>query len=543
MSTIIHSDKVESASSPPPIDATLPREGGTLPPWLRKTVPTTTVIVVLVTLAVWGHSTDWKIPKFSSLTGAATTERADWCEEHSVPESRCVECNPGLLPKGSDYKWCAAHGVHNCPLHHPDIAQLKETPIVSQADFERAATALALVDRRSNNSACTMYQRRIQFASLDAVKKAGIDVELIDRQPVRESITGNGEITYDATRFANIAPRVGGAIWRVQKNVGDRVRAGEVLALVDSMAIGQAKSQLIDALVQEALQQKTLERRRGLGGVVAERQIIEATADYEKARVRVLGAQQALSNLGLVIDLETLRVLPHEEQLERLRYAGVEDLLNSAGGQIPATANLLPIHSPMDGVIVSRVAVAGDVVDTSRVLFQIADISQMWVTLNVPLEKADQLSIGLPVRFRADGRAGEASGKLSWISSAVDSQTRMVQARAELPNPDGRLRDETFGTGQIILREEPAGIVVPTEAVHWEGCCQMVFVRDKHYFDSPESPKVFHVRTVRAGASKDKFTEIIVGVLPGEVVATKGSDVIRAQLLKNNLGEGCTCVE
>jgi multidrug efflux pump subunit AcrA (membrane-fusion protein) len=278
-------------------------------------------------------------------------------------------------------------------------------------------------------------------------------------------------------------------------------------------------------------------------GVVAGRLIIEAEAAYEKAEVRVLAAQQALSNLGLTVDLEALRALPHEEQLERLRYLGIEDVLEGAGNQGPATANLLPIRSPMDGVIVSREVVAGEVVDTSRVLFQITDTSQLWVTLNVPLEKADQLSLGLPVRFRPDGRDEEVTGKLSWISSAVDPQTRMVQARAELPNPDGRLRDETFGTGQIILREEPAAIVVPNEAVHWEGCCQMVFVRDKHFFDSPESPKVFHVRTVRLGASNEKFTEVIVGVLPGEVVATKGSDVLRAQLLKNNLGEGCTCGE
>ena len=105
----------------------------------------------------------------------------------------------------------------------------------------------------------------------------------------------------------------------------------------------------------------------------------------------------------------------------------------------------------------------------------------------------------------------------------------------------GGLRDETFGAGRIILREEPEAIVVPNESVHWEGCCHVVFVRDKHYFDSPESPKVFHVRSVRLGAKQDGFTEIIAGLLPGEVVATKGSDVISAQLLKNNLGEGCTC--
>ena len=197
----------------------------------------------------------------------------------------------------------------------------------------------------------------------------------------------------------------------------------------------------------------------------------------------------------------------------------------------------------MDGIIVARQVVAGEVVDASRVLFQLADTSRMWLTLNVSVEDAGKLALGQPVRFRPDGSRDEVSGKLVWISTTADQQTRMVTVRAELPNPKGQLRNETFGAGRIILREEQEAIVVPNEAIHWEGCCHVVFVRDKGYFDSPDSPKVFHVRTVRLGARSEKFTEIVAGVLPGEVVATKGSDVLRAELLKNSLGEGCCAVK
>jgi cobalt-zinc-cadmium efflux system membrane fusion protein len=133
------------------------------------------------------------------------------------------------------------------------------------------------------------------------------------------------------------------------------------------------------------------------------------------------------------------------------------------------------------------------------------------------------------------------TGTLIWISTTADPQTRMVAARAELPNPQGRLRNETFGAGRIVLRDEKEAVVVPNEAVHWEGCCHVVFVRDKGFFDSENSPKVFHVRTARLGGKNEKYTEVIAGVLPGEVVASKGSDVLRAELLKNSLGEGCVC--
>lgn len=519
-----------------------PPRNAILWPWLKKAMPTAFVVGGLAGLAIWGHSTDWKLPKFSELTGQANSVQKDWCEEHGVPESKCVECSPDLLPKGPDYGWCAEHGVHNCPLHHPDVAQMKETPTVTPADFERAKRALDIGDRPQNNSACKVYQRRIQFASVEAVKQAGVDVELVERRPVGEWIGGNGDITYDQTRFAELSPRAGGTIWRVEKNVGDRVHTGELLAILDSIVVGQAKSELLDALVEESLQRKTMERLQALPeGAIAGRQVREVEAAFAKAHVAVLKAQQAFANLGIPVDLDTLKGLPSEEQVARLRHLALDDAVAPEVLSTITTANLLPIRSPMDGVVVDWRVVAGEVVDTSAILFQIADTSRMWLSLSVPLEEAKRLAVGRPVRFRADGSQEELAGVLSWISTSADKQTRMIKVRAELPNTDGRLRNETFGAGKIILREEPEAIVVPDEAVHWEGCCHVVFVRDKHYFDSPDSPKVFHVRSVRLGAKQDGFTEIIAGVLPGEVVATKGSDVISAQLLKNNLGEGCTC--
>jgi cobalt-zinc-cadmium efflux system membrane fusion protein len=507
-------------------------------------IPTLLVLASLAGVGVYGHYSHWRLPKFSSLSGAAVSVPADWCEEHGVPESQCVECKPSLMSDVPDYAWCAEHGVHNCPLHHPDVAQLKQTPVVSEADLARAARALATRPRKANNSVCKFHQRRIQFASLEAVRQAGVDVELVDCQLVSESIAANGEITYDQTRVANLSSRAPGVIWQVRKIVGDPVRAGEVLAVVDSMLIGQTKGELVDALVEENLQRINVQRLRELGeGVIAGRQLLAAEADYEKAHVAVQKKQQSLANLGLHVDHEVLSGLPIDDQVERLRRVGLDDLVETAGSLRVANSNLLPIRAPIDGVVVERHVVAGEVVDTSTILFQIADTRQMWLTLSVPVEEASRLAVGQAVRFRPDGNDQEVAGKLAWISTAADSQTRMIKVRADLPNRDGRLLEETFGSGGIILREEPEAIVVPKEAVHWEGCCQIVFVRDKGYFDSTESPKVFHVRTVRTGVQNGKFTEIVAGVLPGEVVATKGSGVLRAQLLKNGLGAGCCVVE
>jgi cobalt-zinc-cadmium efflux system membrane fusion protein len=182
----------------------------------------------------------------------------------------------------------------------------------------------------------------------------------------------------------------------------------------------------------------------------------------------------------------------------------------------------------------------GEVVEPTQVLVTVADVSQMWLSLELRMEDARLVQSGQRVQFRPDGSRSDVTGSISWISTGVDPKTRTVRVRADVDNRDGRLRAGTFGRGRVILREEPRAIAVPNEAVQWEGDCHVVFVRDKDFLKE-DAPKLFRVRKVRLGAKDDKQTEIIAGLLPGEIVATTGSSVLRAQLLKSNLGEGCGC--
>src|SRR6516165_5090139 len=110
--------------------------GGTALGWLLgRAVPNVLILFALGGLAWWGHHNGWKLPKFAELTGAESESKDDWCAEHGVPESICVECNEKLLPRGKSYGWCKVHGVHECPLEHPDVAQLKLPPSITPADL------------------------------------------------------------------------------------------------------------------------------------------------------------------------------------------------------------------------------------------------------------------------------------------------------------------------------------------------------------------------------------------------------------------------
>lgn len=507
--------------------------------WLIRSIPTAIVLAALAGLGWWGHHSGWALPKFSEVTGEAAALPDDWCEEHGVPETLCVECNPDEYPKRELHGWCKVHGVHECPLHHPDVAQLKSPAVIEPRDVERGERALKLRPRPENNSACQNPGRRIQFASMEAAAKAGVDVEPVLRSPITESVLATGEIRYDETRVAQLATKAAGTVWRVEKQVGDQVRQGELLAIVDAVDVGRAKAELMAALAQEELQKKIHERLQKLAtqGVTAGRQAQEAETEYSKAHIRVLSASQTLINFGLPVSVEQVHDIPADQLARLIRLLGLPQSLASKLDPDRTSSNLLPVTAPFDGVVVSRRVVPCEVVDTSKMLFEVADTSRMWLMLNIPLEDAAYAAAGQKIIFRPDGSPAEVTGTIEWKSTSSDQRTRTLMVRASLDNTDGQLLNEAFGAGRVVLREEPDAIVVPNEAVQWDGSCSVVFVRDKAWFED-KSPKLFHTRSVRVGARTDEFTEVIAGVLPGEVVATLGSDVLRAQLLKNNLGAG-----
>jgi multidrug efflux pump subunit AcrA (membrane-fusion protein) len=495
------------------------------------------VFALLAAVFVVGHHTGWKLPKFGEMFGTQASQPDDWCAEHLVPASSCVECRPGLFPKGPEFGFCRAHGVAECVICHPELAQVAGEPRLPAYDTTQA---LALVARAENNSRNQLHKRLVQFATANSAEKAGVDVDVVGERKLSDTITANGEIRFDPTHVAHLASRGAGAIAQVYKIVGDEVAAGDVLALVDMAALGQAKSDLLQAIVERQLRRTRYEKLKAAGIGVAGIAVTEAKAALEEAEVAFISARQALVNLGLEVPDE-FDETDARKIADGLRYLGIpSDVLAT----LPAgtkSANLIAVRAPHAGVVVACDSVVGEVVDPQDVLFTVADPRRMWLVLAVPQEQARYVRKDLPVIFQTADSAQQASGKISWVSPTIDERTRTLQARVVLENATGALRDKTFGTGRIVLREEPRAVSVPREAVQATTDATFVFVRDKNYL-KPGAPKVFHVRQVRTGARDDAYVEILAGVLPGEVVATKGSPVLLAQLLRGNFGEGCCVV-
>jgi membrane fusion protein, heavy metal efflux system len=524
--------------------------------FLARRGPTVLVLVALAGLGIYGHRTGWTVPKVSALWGRsrgpetedwcpthnvpaskciachpelAGADPKDWCKEHGVPESKCAICHPEILTKGRADDWCGEHGVpeSGCTICNPGLAVKGEAPASGSPTVSLDPKA----PPAASPAACLTHLLRVQFASADAVTKAGIRLEAVQERPMAASIAANGEIDYDGTRVAHLSSKVPGTVWRVEKDVGQPVQKGEVLALVDAAEVGRAKAELLQAAAQVDVRETTFERVRASSekGLRTGAELLEAEAALREARVRLFVAEQALVNLGMAARAGDVAGLPEEKRVERLRFLGLPDAIRSSIAAETPTANLIPVAAPFDGIVVSRSAVAGESADAAKTLFVVADTSRMWASLDVRIEDMAALTLGQAVAFRGPDLVSK--GTVNWISTAVDEKTRTLRVRAVLENPEGRLRAHTFGTARITTREAPKAVAVPDEAIQWEGCCHVVFVR--------LTGEVFGTRKVRLGARSGGFTEVLVGLVPGEVVATAGSHVLKSEILKSKLGAGC----
>jgi cobalt-zinc-cadmium efflux system membrane fusion protein len=165
---------------------------------------------------------------------------------------------------------------------------------------------------------------------------------------------------------------------------------------------------------------------------------------------------------------------------------------------------------------------------TPKVLFIIADERHLHFDLDVNPEDMKYVQLRQLVRFAPDGKGLAAPvGHVSHISPEVNEKTRRVQVHAEADDPDGQLRAHTFGTGYIVIREKPAALVVPADALQSDGKSQFVFVR--------LSPVSFEVRTVTPGLRDGNFIEID-GIRAGEEVVTTGSFALKSELQKDRIG-------
>ena len=302
----------------------------------------------------------------------------------------------------------------------------------------------------------------------DSPKLAQIRTELVTASLVPVgSVSAPGKVEANSNRTSHVVLPLTGHVTTVLVKTGDFVRQGQSLltvesadadAAVASFLQGQASVTQVKSLLRKA--QRDLERQKDLyaHGVIAQKEVYNAEAVTVQSQAAVEQAQAAT-----------------EQARRRLEILGIG---TGTFGQ------RVTIHAPISGKILEMSVVNGEFRnDLSAPLLTIADLSSVWVTSDVPESAIRFVKPGEPIKIELVAYPGETfRGRVTLISDIVDPQTRTVKVRAELPNPDGRLKPEMFGNIQLAEQTEsrptvPAAAIIATDgkSIVWRETAKGVF--------------------------------------------------------------------
>ena len=337
--------------------------------------------------------------------------------------------------------------------------------------------------------------------SAEEAQRAGIKVEALALQSVAETLTVTATIRPNQNRIARIAPRVEGRIVQVTANLGDEVKPGQALAVLDSIALGEAQSSLQLAQSARRVAQADFQRAESLIAeeIIPRRDHLRARAELEKTSAELRAAESKLRLLG-----------------GSAKVGGAAD-------------STFPLTSPLAGTVILKKATVGELSTPSEPLFTVADLSTLWVEANLTEDSLAKVRTGAAATMTVGAYAGERfAGRVAYIASVLDKDSRTVPARIEVPNKDRRLKPEMFASVTIDLgaaRRET--LSVPDEAVVLLQGQPTVFVAKEGTYEA---------RAIEPGEKLAGRTVVKSGVAAGEHVVTAGAYALKARTLKSQIG-------
>jgi len=340
-----------------------------------------------------------------------------------------------------------------------------------------------------------------------AVKESGIEIATAGPGKLQVHDTLSGEIAFNSDRLAHIVPRVPGVVREVRKNLGDTVRTGDVLAVLESRDLADAKATYLAAVARLSLAQANFTREESLrqGKITAEKDFLESKQLLAEAQIALRSAEQKLHALGLTEqDLQTLPSHPE------------------------TSYTLYEITAPIDGTVVEKHIVLGEVFkDDSNPCFVIADLTSVWVDLKVHQQDLSHIRPGQAAVIKG-GEDLQTEGTIAFVSNIVAETSRMAFARMTIPNPDGRWRPGLFVTGQIVIEEVSANVAVPREALVRLDGQTCVFL---------QTDRGFVPQAVMVGRSNDSSVEITAGLKAAQKYVGRGAYTLKSELNKPSVEE------
>jgi cobalt-zinc-cadmium efflux system membrane fusion protein len=331
-----------------------------------------------------------------------------------------------------------------------------------------------------------------QLFTIPQDQMSHVQVVTVAPTTFKRTLRLTGAVAYNAFNTTPVITQVGGPVSRILVVPGEHVKAGQPMLDVSSPDYSQLLDSYLKAADSSRLAEKFYSRAQDLyqHHAIAERDLEQAESDRNQARADLNAAEQGLKILGIKNPAELAKA--------------------------PSSAQI-PVLAPISGEVVERLVSPGQVVQAGQTqAFTISDLSTVWVLANVYQGDLAYVHSGDDVIVQTDAYPGSFNGKISYVSPALDPNTRTLQARIVVDNPGEKLKRDIYCTVIVTAGSLSNIVALPNASVLRDDNNQpFVYVAT--------GANQFGRRDVELGQGQDGQTQILKGISFGERVVGDGS--------------------
>jgi len=423
----------------------------------------------------------------------------------------------------------------------------------------------------------------------EAITNANIAFATVGPARLISILRLSGEIGLDEEKVVHIVPRLDGVVIKVFKDLGDRVTEGEIIAILESRELADAKitylgavknfnlakidleretllventSLMLDLLKQELNLEKVYrdledvpigesreliipayaklklaksvylrEKKLFKKGISSESEYLLAEENYKSTEAKYIALREKIAYDGPWAVLQKKRTMEMEQfslqtARQKLFALGLtRGEVNSLTSQKEHAFTRHELRSPLEGMIIKKHLTTGEAVKKDDDVFLLADFSDVWVNITNPAKDLKNVRLGQKVLVRDDNLEIETQGELTYLDSIIDEKTRTVMGRVVIPNPQMLWRPGSFVTVKIIIEARTVPLAVSTEAIQTIRDWSVVFVKYGSFFEA---------RPLELGENDGTWVEVLNGLSQGEQYVAHNSFVVKAEIEKSS---------
>lgn len=341
--------------------------------------------------------------------------------------------------------------------------------------------------------------------SREKAESHGITVNFAGPAVISQPISTRGKVILHPDLVAHILPKVPGIAKEAFKNRGDRVSKGEIIAVLDSREMADAKAAYLAALEKQQLCQTFCDKENRLfeKNVSSEQEMLQSKSTLQEANIQLNLARQHLYALGL--SKREVEQIP-EENDEEFRY--------------------YVLRSPLNGTVIGRDITRGEYIEEKSTIYEIADLGTVWVDMGIFPKDFKRINQGATVEVYCPQTEELAQAKLIYLSPMIEEGTISAKAIAELENKECKWKPGTFVQVQVESDHAEVPVAVAKEAIQTIEGKPVLFL---------ETPEGFQVQEVEIGLSDDKYIQVLEGLNSGDPYAATQTFLLKADLGKDSV--------